>query len=295
MGHASASGRQRPTGLRPLHFELYRLMWACSAPANGGRPVCSYGQAKLAVRLGISVSTVGRLIADLREPGADVRHPKAEPRGRRLGWLLELPRAVAGGRGGTLYGGNRYVLQVDPAQVDQLEAFHLAPADPSDLGQVDQAEGNPQASGHMPSSDRSVTPDGPVSPGQIEGTSDPVTLRRYVRSNPGTGSTFIHPESDHEGVQQLTAELTNQLPEGEPAWLPRKVARDHARIERTEGPDRARRYLATVIADWTSRTLAAERARLQSGETPPGYRPFLPKWAEGGPPVPDHPDQGAAS
>jgi hypothetical protein len=81
----------------------------------------------------------------------------------------------------------------------------------------------------------------------------------------------------------------------------RAVARIRAGLDvytgRPDGLDpatrepRARGYLARVVAE----DLAAERARLQSGETPPGYRPFLPKWAEGGPPVRGHPDQGAAS
>jgi hypothetical protein len=54
---------------------------------------------------------------------------------------------------------------------------------------------------------------------------------------------------------------------------------------------RARGYLARVVAE----DLTAERVRLQSGETPPGYPGFLPRWAEGGPPGRDRPDQGAAS
>jgi hypothetical protein len=293
MGHDRTAPRQgTPPGLRPLHFQLYRLMLATSMPGQGGRPVCSYGQTKLAARLGMSVSTVGRLIADMREPGTDVRHPKAAPRGRRLGWLLELPREVPGGRGGTLYGGNRYVLQLDPDQLDQLEALHLF-------------------SGHTPSSDRSVTPEGPVSPAQIEASSDPVTLRRYVRSNPTTGSAFTHPESEPAAAEGQQPTGTNERAlaweppgswseEHRAAMVNQALARIRAGLDvRTGQPDgldpatrerRARGYLARVVGE----DLTAERARLQSGETPPGYPGFVPKWAEGGPPG-GHPDQGAAS
>lgn len=121
-----------PRGLRPLHFRLYRLLLATAWRGNGGRPVCSYGQGKLAARLGVTPRTVQALIADLREPGLDPRHPEVKPSGLRLGWLLVLPREHPGGRGGKLYGANQYVLQLDPAQLDEREQAYLSSSDRSE-------------------------------------------------------------------------------------------------------------------------------------------------------------------
>jgi hypothetical protein len=300
MRHDRTSGRQPAGGLRQLHFELYRLMLARSWPGEGGRPVCSDGQAKLAARLGVSTKAVRDLIADLREPGADVRHPNAKPAGLRLGWLLVLPREVAGGRGGKLYGGNRYVLLVD--DVDQLDALQRRY-----LG----AEPFPQASEQMPTPDRREVAEKPVSPSQIEGKSEPASFRRYVRSNPGTGSSFTHPESGPTEADSQQPTRTNERPlaweppggwseEHRAVWVGQALARIraglHVHTGRPDGLDpatrerRALNYQARIVGE----DLAAERARLQSGETPAGYPGFLPKWAEGGPPVKDQPDQGVA-
>jgi hypothetical protein len=268
------------SGLSTRHFELYRLMWACSAPGQAGRPVCSYGQAKLAARLGVSVPTVQRLIADMREPGADVRHPGVKPSGLRLGWLQVLPRELAGGRGGTLYGGNRYVLQLDPGQVDQLEASHLA-------------------SGHMPRSQRSITPGEPVSPGQIEASGDSVMLRRYVRSNPPTGGALTHPESEPAGSALQQQPITNNA-NGKPEWLPPEVYRPlkAAQIAANprEGLAKAEAYLAKCEANDQRRErmrVAGQQAQaVQAAEHPDGaelatggYGKWLPAWAVGGPPA----------
>lgn len=250
------------SGLSARHFELYRLMWACSTPGQGGRPVCSYGQAKLAARLGVSVPTVQRLIADMREPGADVRHPGVEAAGRRLGWLLVLPQERPGRRNGRLYGGNRYVLQLDPGQVDQLEASHLAGS-------------------HMPRSQRSVTLGEPVSPGRNGASGDSVMLRRYVRSTPATGGGLTHPESEPAGsALQQRPGTNNGRRRSVPAeeWIARKAQEIAANP--LEGLAKAEAYVAECRrrAERTERMRAAGRAareREARGELGPRPRPRI--------------------
>jgi hypothetical protein len=227
--------------LTARHFELYRLMLATARPGNGGRPVCSYGQAKLAARLDVSTRTVQQLVADLREPGLDPRHPDVKPAGLRLGWLLVLPRERPGARnGGTLYGGNRYVLQLDPNQVDQLEALY-------------------QASGHMPRSHRSEAPGEAVPAGRTEAKSASTSLSRYVCSTSGTGGGFPHPESGPaEPPDGAPPALLAESPlqpsrptnNGRHAWIPREeyVRRKAREIAATDGVAKAEAYLAKCQA-----------------------------------------------
>jgi hypothetical protein len=250
------------SGLTARHFELYRLMLACSAPGQGGRPVCSYGQAKLAARLGVTDRTVQRLISDMREPGTDVRHPGVEAAGARLGWLLVLPQERPGRRNGRLYGGNRYVLQLDPGQVDQLEASHLA-------------------SGHTPRSQRSVTPEEPVSPGRNGATRSRVSLSRYVRSTPPTGGDLTHPESEPAGSALQQQPATNN---GRRRWVPTEewIALQAKRIAANplEGVAKAEAYLAECRrrAERLERMRTAGRAareREARGELGPRPRPKI--------------------
>jgi hypothetical protein len=202
--------------LTARHFELYRLMWACAWPGNGGRPICSWGQEKLAAQLGVTSRTVRTLIADLREPGFDRRHPDVKPAGLRLGWLQVLPRERPGARnGGTLYGANRYVLQLDPAQVDEQERLHLPSSDRREAG---YPQGDPPE-GHSPRSDRREVPSSerhrrevpnePVSAGQTEGKREPTSLSHLLQvegdipSPPPVPSA--RPESDDRAPLRSTA------------------------------------------------------------------------------------------
>jgi hypothetical protein len=257
MVAAAWDGRDAVGDLRELHFRLYRLMWAKSRPGKGGDRICPYGQAKLAARLQVSVPTVKRLIADLREPGADVRHPDVKPAGLRLGWVEVLPRERPGGRGGRLYGGNRYVLHLS---LEQLAAFEA------------------QVSGHTPRSDRRITAEAPVSAGQIEGSPPGVILSRYVRSTPTTGGAFTHPESGLAGSNGLDQPRTNN---GRRRWIPADEYVPLRAAEIAAGPDGlkgAEAYLAECRrrAERQERMRAAGRAAMERearGELEPRPRP----------------------
>jgi hypothetical protein len=93
------------------HAELLALLYANSHRDRAGRLVSWWLQAKLAGRLGVTTRTLQRLLADLREPGRDLRRPKGEPAGLRLG-LVKVETTSRPGRagGGRLLAGNLYVL-----------------------------------------------------------------------------------------------------------------------------------------------------------------------------------------
>jgi hypothetical protein len=113
------------------HLELYRLLRSNSHRDRAGRLVSWWPQAKLAGRLGVSVRTVQRLLADLREPGPDPRHPKRAP-GLRLG-LVKVEATTYRDQASRRHrlGGNLYVLApgqhatlaepVSPAHVNTIE------------------------------------------------------------------------------------------------------------------------------------------------------------------------------
>lgn len=67
------------------HLELYRLLRSNSHRDQAGRLVSWWTQPKLAASLGVSVRTLRNLLADLRQPGLDPRHPRGQPPGLRLG------------------------------------------------------------------------------------------------------------------------------------------------------------------------------------------------------------------
>src|SRR6266498_310772 len=91
-------------------LEVYRVLLADSELGDGGRLVSKISEERLAAKLGVSVPTVKRRIADLREPGPDPRHPNAKPAGRRLSWLKVVPRQHRSGPHKGEFIGNRYVL-----------------------------------------------------------------------------------------------------------------------------------------------------------------------------------------
>jgi hypothetical protein len=297
------------------HFACYRLLWACSTPGAGGRPICGYGQAKLAARLGVSTRTLQRLLADLREPGPDPRHPDAAPAGLRLGWLQVLPREAPGGRGGTLYGGDRYVLQVDPEQLARLEADTRTGAarpvdNPPEQAKQPPANAEPvpagqiEATSHRRRSDRRDTPESPIAAAQIEATGEGVSLRRYVRSTSGTGGAFTHPESGPADLEPVGAsppplsagELERpeqpQTNNGLRRWIPPEeyVARKAGEIAATQGVANAERYLDAVRRrqERLERMRAAGRhaQAVQAAESPDGSAPALGgygRWLPGAP------------
>jgi len=301
--------------LRRQHFECYRLLWACSTPGAGGRPVCSYGQAKLAARLGVSIRTWQRLIADLREPGIDPRHPNVPPAGLRLGWLQVLPSPVdgpvVGGRGGRLYGGDRYVLQVDPEQLAGLEASHRSSTAPPVDNRPEQPKQPPadaepvpagqiEATAHRRRSDRRDTPEQPVPAGQIEATGESVSLRRYVRSAVTTTGGAIGnrggaaPAADSPpsiSAGELERQEQPRTNNGLRRWIPPEeyVARKAREIAATQSVANAERYLDAVRRrqERIERMRAAGRhaQAVQAAESPDGSAPALGgygRWLPGG-------------
>ena len=192
------------------HFEVYRLLVAVAFPGreHDGRPVCSWGQDKLAARLGVSTRTLRRLLADLREPGADPRHPHVKPVGMRLGWVTVLPRERPGARrGGRLYGADRYVCNLTAAELVDLETLAgFASSDRRDTPEGVEVEGD----GQPPSSDRRDTSN-PA--GQTEGTPDqPRSDRR------DTGPSNAH--------RRDTAE--RRVPAGQTEGTPSEVSLTHS-------------------------------------------------------------------
>src|SRR6266511_1222575 len=91
-------------------LEVYRVLLADSELGDGGRLVSKISEERLAAKLGVSVPTVKRRIADLREPGPEPRHTNAKPAGRRLSWLKVVPRQHRSGPHKGEFIGNRYVL-----------------------------------------------------------------------------------------------------------------------------------------------------------------------------------------
>jgi hypothetical protein len=73
------------------HRELMALLHAHSHRDAAGRLVSWWPQRKLAVALGVSVRTLRNVLADLRQPGLDPRHPRGKPPGLRLGCVKGEP------------------------------------------------------------------------------------------------------------------------------------------------------------------------------------------------------------
>jgi hypothetical protein len=244
--------------LSARHFELARLMLAHSWPGQGGRRVCKWGQARLGAHLDppIGERHVRRLVRGLVAAGlvATYRRP---------------PEEGEGGYKGRGRGGNYNVLTCDLAQLALLEAA--------------------QASEHMPSSSGQDMAEEVVSPGALERTSPAMSsIRSDPTYSPLGGSSQGGEGSRGEGGADIE---TNERPAAwQPpgSWTPEHraariklaVARIRAGLDvRTGQPDgldpatrepRARAYQARCVAE----DLAQERARLHSGESPAGYRPF---------------------
>lgn len=87
--------RHEPDALPELptdrHRELMALLHAHSHRDAAGRLVSWWPQGKLAAALGVSVRTLRNILADLRQPGLDPRHPRGNPPGLRLGYVKVEP------------------------------------------------------------------------------------------------------------------------------------------------------------------------------------------------------------
>jgi hypothetical protein len=258
------------SGLTARHFELYRLMLATSWTKEGGRPVCTWGQAKLAGRLGVTPRTVQRLVADLREPGFDPRHPDVKPSGLRLGWLLVLPRERRGGRGGKLYGADQYVLQLDPEQLANIAAqTGLPSSDRSDTPKAERepAEPDTRRSDRSDTNYRSDTAEEPVSAGQTEATREPMSLSHYVPQGgsdthlEGGDRARAEPHADALGGSR-SADNGSQDPEQGPVpvdW--------HAALGKPLPPDDGERFASREAEEQAKRRRAEQL--LVVGRSPP--------------------------
>jgi hypothetical protein len=130
-GHVNTQWPELPT---ERHRQLLVLLRSRSHRDAAGRLVSWWPQAKLAAELDVSVRTLQNVLADLREPTSDPRHPTAKPPGLRLGLIRVEPTTYrdSSTRQHRL-GGNLYVL-IDPRQ-------HATPDEAVSAGRVNtQAE-----------------------------------------------------------------------------------------------------------------------------------------------------------
>jgi hypothetical protein len=186
--------------LREGHLRLYRTLWANAFHRPGRRPICDFPQAKLALALDCSIPTVQRLLADLRQPGPDVRHPSVRPAGLRVAYVTVYPAerrpgGRPGGRGaggGRLLVGNRYILNVSLAEVEAAVRGQLyAPAAAGTL--IEALEGRltfPQVEAHMPRSYRSINGESAISAGHTEASGEAVMLTPEVGREIGGTSSY---------------------------------------------------------------------------------------------------------
>lgn len=188
------------------HLRLYRACWANAFHRPGHRPICVLSQHRLAQALNCSTRTVRRLLADLRQPGADVRHPGVPGAGERCGYITVYPlRRLRGGRrggrgagGGRLYVGDRLVLNVDLLALEGLIRGQLyAPAQAAALvSSMTDRLAFPQVEVQNRRSYRRDTPMEAKPAGHTEGTGEAVSLvPRGIEGLGGTNSYRGGPSS----------------------------------------------------------------------------------------------------
>jgi hypothetical protein len=113
---AGRTDRQTPELPSERHRELLVLLRANSHRDRYGRLVSRWSQEQLAAKLHVSVRTLRNLIADLREPGSDPRHPTTKAVGRRLGLVKVEPTRRDPPIGGRVFATNVYII-VEPLPV----------------------------------------------------------------------------------------------------------------------------------------------------------------------------------
>lgn len=195
------------------HLELYRLLRSNSHRDRTGRLVSWWPQAKLAARLGVSVRTLQNLLADLRQPGPDPRHPKRAA-GLRLGLVRVEPttyRDQATGR--HRLGGNLYVL--DPGQHARLKAA-VTSSDSGDVACLNK--GTPL------SLEREVSSPGVTGVSSTEAPPVPAVLEvgqqrplQRLEYDPTRGEVLAALEAGL-GPVEVMAEWRNDQPPGHPTY-----------------------------------------------------------------------------
>lgn len=158
------------------HRELMALLRANSRRDAAGRLVSWWPQVKLAATLGVSVRTLRNVLADLRQPGLDPRHPRGNPPGLRLGYVKVEPtiyRDRATGR--HRLGGNLYVL------VEQGQ--QATPTKPVFAGHINRQEETVACLNEKPtaSEERKVSSTHPTAVSNPCGWSDCVACAALVR------------------------------------------------------------------------------------------------------------------
>jgi hypothetical protein len=170
------------------HLDLYRLLCATASPDTRGRLTSWWPQLALATKLQVSVRTLRNLLADLREPGLDPRHPRGTPPGLRLG-LIRVEgtsyRDKATGR--HRLGGNDYVI-VAGLQAILASSTQATPQQSKAPAQVNrQRESSPVVARRRDTSDAEEDGRG-ESPAQVnrqeEPTPDPENREQATISEP---------------------------------------------------------------------------------------------------------------
>jgi hypothetical protein len=92
------------------HRELLALLRANSHRDGAGRLVSRWSQEQLAAKLHVCVRTLRNVLADLREPGSDPRHPTSKAVGLRLGLLKVEPTRRDPPVGGRVFATNLYII-----------------------------------------------------------------------------------------------------------------------------------------------------------------------------------------
>lgn len=144
-GEPTGSVKAHPALPSPRHKQLLMVLDGQARVDRAGRRVVFGRQDRLAGRLGISRRRLQELVADLRTPERDPRHPRTPPAGLRLGLLrVEPTRREDPTTGRTRYGVNVYVLLFDQGAASAMQV-QSAPADkPVSAAQV-KAHPDPSA------------------------------------------------------------------------------------------------------------------------------------------------------
>src|SRR6266498_2538427 len=277
-------------------LEVYRVLLADSELGDGGRLVSKISEERLAAKLGVSVATGKRRIADLREPGPDPRHPNAKPAGRRLSWLKVVPRQHRSGPHKGEFIGNRYVLLLGyeeaTAEAARIEGSRPKPqvrakghaAEPAkpQVRAKDHEGGSPnmqvRAKDHVDepriTAEPRITPEQPVSPGQSQGSQGVVILpnRESLAQKKEVGTKGVAWGSRGGASDPDSTAALDEPSPGDPGWSAMVAVRwdgDVGRVLDLEVAD----AMAVADPDVAGAMVALGRGGLLDGATVPRDAP----------------------